>query len=493
MYTLTVHASGRTVRLGAEQGETLLTVLRRNGLADDVHTPCGGRGACRKCLVRLESPERSVLACLHRVEEDLTVHLPDTRAARVKSGGLAARWKPALAEEDALGLAVDLGTTTVVGYLADLHTGRRLGVRGVQNEQRSYGADVITRAQYARDEADGLGTLGRVVRTQIRAMAEELCREVGREVRELTRYVIAGNTVMQHLLDGLPADGIVQAPFTPDSLFGDERPASRYGWPGREDARVVLMPCLAGYVGGDITAGLLASSLHKPGEPVLFVDLGTNGEMALRAGSDILACATAAGPAFEGANIAHGMAGVHGAIDRIQVRGDSLSFSVIGGGEPRGICGSGLVDAAAALLALGKVDETGYMEEDVVLAPGVVLTPRDLRELQLAKAAVAAGIDVLLRVSGMKAGDIRALYLAGGFGGYLRCESARAIGLFPSEIPVRVVGNASGQGALAALLSPNARKALANMLPRCRYLELSGHALFNDAYMDHMLFGQEEA
>ena len=496
-YTLTVHTGGRTLAVSAAAGQTLLSALQSAGLADRIHTPCGGRGTCRKCTVRIGDQRQEVLACLHKADRDIAVYLPEKNKARIRNGGVALRWKPAPEETDALGLAVDLGTTTVVAYLFDLRSGERLGVLGEQNAQRVYGADVVTRAQYARDGENGLVALAQTARRQIGQMAEELCRDAGRNSGEIVRYVAAGNTVMQHLLCALPTDGIVQAPFTPHSLFRAQadgtpgesvRSAAEYGWPGREGASVTLMPCLSGYVGGDITAGLLASSLYKPGAPVLFVDLGTNGEMALRTGGEIISCATAAGPAFEGANISCGMGGVNGAIDRVWVKNGKPAFSVIGGGAPKGLCGSGLVDAVAALLELELADETGYLEEDFVIAPGVALTPRDIRELQLAKAAVAAGIDVLLQTAGMTAKDIGSLYLAGGFGGYLRKESAHKIGLFPKEIPIRVVGNASGQGAAAVLRSPNARKALEGMLPRCRYLELSGHALFNDAYMEHMMF-----
>lgn len=503
MATLTVIRNGVCREIEAKPGEPLLTALRRAGVFV-LDAPCGGNGKCGKC--RVVADGRETLACQTPVTDGCTVILPDgTADAVVAQEGAAERFP--LTPADGLGAAVDVGTTTVVVYLYDLSDGRRLGVRSGMNRQRAFGADVISRIQYAGEHADGLTVLGQTVRGQVNGWLEELCAEAGRSVDELKSVVIAANTVMEHIYAGLSPSSIAAAPFTPLSLFGTWEDGGAFGLP--TGARVYLAPAVAGYVGGDITAGLLASGAYRAPGNVLFLDVGTNGEIALGGARGFLCCAAAAGPAFEGACISQGMSAVRGAVSAVELESGGLKLTVLGGGDAEGICGSGLVDALAVMLKLGAVDETGrllppdeapeqalpYVDEDddgavFRLTETVCVTEGDVRQLQLAKAAIAAGVYTLLDEAGLDEDDIDCLYLAGGFGNYIRKESAAAIGLLPERLLGRIVsvGNSAGAGASAALLSRTAREELAALSDRCRYLELSGSRTFSGHYIACMAF-----
>ena len=506
MSILTVHYNGATRTIPATQGESILSALQRAGLnAPDA--PCGGNGTCKKCLVHVDGLGE-VLSCKTSVDRNLVVTIPqqNTGAVVAQEG---AKLDVELTPRPGLGVAVDIGTTTVVAHLYDLTDGKFLGTRSGMNCQRPFGADVISRIQYTVDHSDGLEQLSRAIRGQISGYINDLCAAAGRAVTEVTAVAIAANTVMEHIYAGLSPATIAVAPFTPLSLFGDEYDGEDVGLhPG---CTVYLAPAEAGYVGGDITAGMLACGASKAEKPVLFLDIGTNGEMALGSSADgFVCCATAAGPAFEGAVISQGMAACDGAISAVEWDGTELKLTILGGGDAVGICGSGLVDALAVMLAMGAVDETGrllppdeaedatlpYLSEDedenvcFQLTKSVAITAADVRQLQLAKAAIAAGIQTLLDDAGLDEDDIDKLYLAGGFGNYIRKESAAAIGLLPRSMLSRIVGvgNTAGQGAAAVLLSAPAREKLDVLPDNCRYLELSGHKQFNDFYIECMMF-----
>ena len=506
MSTLTVHNSGTTRTVPAREGESILSALQSAGMAAP-DAPCGGNGTCKKCLVQVDGLGE-VLACRTAVTGDMTVTIPqqNTGAVVAREG---AKVDFPITPRPGLGVAVDIGTTTVVAHLYDLQTGTHLGTRSGMNCQRPFGADVISRIQYTIDQPDGLERLSAAIRGQIAGYVDHLCAAAGRPVEEVTAVTVAANTVMEHIYAGLSPASIAAAPFTPLSLFGDERSGAEVGL--HSGCTVYLAPAEAGYVGGDITAGILASGASKAQRPVLFLDIGTNGEMALGSAADgFVCCATAAGPAFEGAVISQGMAACDGAISAVEWDGTSLNLTVLGGGEAVGICGSGLVDALAVMLDMGAVDETGrllppdeapaaalpYLTEDedetvsFRLTDTVAVTAADVRQLQLAKAAIAAGIRTLLDDAGLTEDDVDTLYLAGGFGNYIRRESAAAIGLLPASMVERIasVGNTAGQGAAAVLLSEQARKELDALPDRCRYLELSGHKKFNEFYIECMMF-----
>lgn len=487
MFEIRIRAGARELTVKAEKGERLLDVMRRAGVS--LAAPCGGLGRCGKCRATANGGE--ILACQYTVAGDALVTVRELAGGRILGSAAAENGGGG----GPLGAALDLGTTTLALALYDLDTGACVGQRTAWNLQAAYGADVITRAQYCMEHADGAAALQRLIHAQL----DELLQSLGTSEDALDALFVAGNTVMQHLFAGLDPSPIAVAPFTPRTLFAD---SDRFA------------PCVAGYVGGDITAGLLASGLFEREGKSLYLDIGTNGEMALGGRDGFVCCAVATGPAFEGAGISCGMAGVDGAVSRVTLADGQLRFDVIGGGEARGLCGSGLVDLAALLCREGVVTASGlllppeeasekwraYLKEDedgngvFYLTPQVSLSARDVRQLQLAKAAVAAGIRVLLKKSGTEMGEIKGLYLAGGFGSFLDPASAAAIGMLPPELANKttVLGNASLAGAGMALTDSAARRKLSDIQRACRYIELSGDRDFNEEYPEQMYFYEED-
>ncbi len=373
------------------------------------------------------------------------------------------------------GLAVDIGTTTVVASLFELSTGRQTGCAAAPNAQRRFGADVISRLKYCADH--GHAELTQAIRGQLASMEEELLKGAGGG--EIAGRVIAGNTIMQHLHAGLDPTGMAAVPFVPASLFG------------RTVGGVYYCPCVSAYVGGDITAGLLAAERNGFSKERFYLDIGTNGEMAFHAGNRILAAAAAAGPAFEGGEISCGMPASPGAVDHVFLDAGKLSYTVVPSpdGEvpvPAGICGTGLVDLLACLLRLGAVDSSGYMGKPFELCDGVELLPGDVRRLQLAKGAMAAGAKTLLSAAGRRmAGTV---HLAGGFASYMRIISACDIGLLPRETEVVSEGHGAGVGACLALLSGRERQRLEEIASICEHVELSADPGFSGLFMEEMLF-----
>ena len=486
MPQLRIRTGTREENITAEEEERLLDALRRAGV--NMTAPCGGMGRCGKCRAEVDGEE--VLACQYTVIGDASVTVRELRGGAILGGEATASGSCTR-----LGAALDLGTTTLALRLYDLDTGKCTGQRTAWNAQAAYGADVITRAQYCMEHPEGTQTLQRVIRSQL----DEMLCALGTSSKDIESLFVAGNTIMQHLFAGFDPSSIAVAPFTPRTLFDDCES---------------LAPCVAGYVGGDITAGLLASGLFERDGTHLFLDVGTNGEMALGGRGGFVCCAVASGPAFEGAGIACGMAGVDGAVSHVQLKDGVLCFDVIGGGEAKGLCGSGLVELAALLCREGIITASGlllppeeapekwaaYLSEDedgngiFALTPSVYLTARDVRQFQLAKAAVAAGIRVLLKKSGTTMDEVQALYLAGGFGSFLDPRSAADIGMLPRELADKTtaLGNASLEGAGMALLDTGARARLRDIQRACRYIELSGDRDFNEEYPEQMFFYEED-
>ena len=509
---ITVLLESGSLVLSAQPGQSLLDVLREHG-GLPIHAPCGGQGTCEKCTVYLSGPkgEIPVLACRTPAKDGMMLRLPPDTPLTVELHGNAAGTATPDPGLKGYGISCDIGTTTVVCHLVELATGRVLATAGESNAQRAYGADVIARI---RASMDGLRpTLTAAVSGQLSRMIGELCRSANVPVEQIRRMAVAANTTMCHLLAGLPLDSIGVAPFTPASVFGDCRDAKTLGLPF--NGEVYICPAVSGYVGGDITADILAAGLDRSDVPVLLIDVGTNDEMALGCGDKFVCCSTAAGPALEGAQIRFGMTAAPGAISEVRWADGKVVCSVIGGGEPVGLCGSGLIDAVAVMLDLWAIDETGRMpdiEDDDIpdkaapylflldgepafrLAGHVAVTQSDVRMLQLGKGAIAADIRVLMDSCGADFGQVGELMLAGGFGSYIRPESAARIGLIPAELlcVTRAIGNAAAQGALEALVSEKARVRLANLQKAMDYRELSGLPQFNDAYMDAMMFPEEE-
>ena len=513
------HGDGREQAAPIAPGDTVLDAARRAGAM--VLAPCGGAGTCGHCAVTLEERDgngetrsRVVLACQTPAEDGMTVLLDGAGGMAVTTGGTASAPRGGAAQpgdDTRYGLAVDIGTTTIAVYLVSLPD---LAIReetGLVNPQAPYGGDVISRIQAAGDPAN-LDALRDGVRRAIADVAADLCARRGIEPSAIERVSCAGNTVMECLAAGIDPTPLGAFPFTPPTLFGLEEDLSPL------PARTYLAPAVAAYVGGDITAGIHVAGMRERVGLQLLVDIGTNGEMALGNRDGIACCATAAGPAFEGAGITFGMPALPGAISAVRLREGDLAIDVIGEDEARGLCGSGLLDAVAALLDAGVIDETGYLldaDEAADEAPPAVvarlgeeggqavcyldparrvwLSQADVRQAQLAKGAIRAGIEVLLARRGVSAGDVDELALAGGFGTHLDVRSAARIGLIPPELADRAValGNAAGMGAVAAL-ADEGRAALQDIAGSCDYLELSTDPGFNDAYIEAMGFDEEQ-
>lgn len=403
-----------------------------------------------------------------------------------------------------LGCAVDIGTTTVVAYLLDLETGKTLSVASALNPQSARGADVVSRIEAAALPG-GLAELTGLIRNCLAGLLADCLRQADGRPEEVVEAVIAGNTVMLHLAAGISPSGMAATPFVPAFLGALEQRPGDWGLPMLPAGRLWLLPGAAAFVGGDITASVMASGLDTREELALMVDIGTNGEMVLGNRHRLVACSTAAGPALEGAHIRCGMGGVTGAVSAI---GADLSMEVIGGGKPRGICGSGLVDGVAALLARGALDETGRLQPEdgpeewegrwsregrnalITLSEGVVLCQQDIREVQLAKGAIAAGIRVMLSRWGARPEEVSRVYIAGGFGSHLNRDSACAVGLLPRVLRQRitVIGNGAGTGARMALLDGREAARASLLARRMETLELSAAADFQDVFVDEMLF-----
>lgn len=492
--------AGRRLTVEVTEECSILDVLQAQRI--DIQATCGGVGKCGRCQVLVRDAEGLSyrLACMTPVSDGMEVVVEHAGAMDVVQSGTTGSFPP---DEGAagLGMAIDIGTTTVVAHLHDLATGERVATVGRANPQIAFGSDVISRISASIDGK--LDLMCGIIQDALREMKAKLCATAGIDPAQVVRATIAGNTVMQHIAVGLPPDTIGFNPFTPLSLFGDDREIEGLG-------TCYLTRCIAGYVGGDITAGMLACELDTGGTR-LFLDLGTNGEMALAAGGRIKCCATAAGPVFEGANIHFGMPASPGAISKVSYEDGAVEVKVVGDVAPIGICGTGIVDAVACMVRLGVVDDTGYLlgadeldeplaslvgrEDDhnvFYLVPdrSIYITQTDVRSLQLAKAAVCAGILTMVEAAGIEVSDIEKLEIAGGFGAYLNLESAAAIGLFPKELLpcASSVGNTSGEGATALLVSSAARTREDEIVAKCDYLELSTSSEFNDFYVEMMEF-----
>jgi len=413
-----------------------------------------------------------------------------------------------IGDKTGYGIAVDIGTTTVVAYLYRLDTSEQKGITSRINAQTTLGVDVISRIKYCTDIEDGLATLHEAIVKELNSLFAELADGEKIALDDIGHLVITGNTTMLHLFAGVSPVTMGYSPFTPASTFGFFANASDFGLATR-NAKVYLADCISSFVGGDITTAILASGLFDGDDLCLLLDIGTNGEVALGNRHGILATSTAAGPAFEGAQLACGMAGVKGAVNSLYIQNGQVKYTVIGDVEPKGICGSGVIDAIALALNTGLLDETGRIayKEDVderlgqfltekdgnpaiTITDGIFLTQKDIRELQTAKAAIAAGVLSLLHHAGKTIGDVKAVYLAGGFGNYMDPESAVRIGLLPGEAEDRIVpiGNAAGAGAVMALLNDTYRKQCRDIKEAGEHVELGHNPYFMEQYVNCMMF-----
>ena len=493
MAELTIIRGGEPRIIEFEAGHILMDVLLAHGI--EIPRPCGGRGACGKCAVELtgdvsepnesEIRAKTRLACQAVLYGDATVVLREDRAMEQIEMGEDRRLTPVDPMPGDYGAAVDIGTTTVALRIYDMKTGVCVGESGMLNPQISVAADVMGRIGAAMAQ-DGARMRAQVT-DAIAQLLDRAARQANLTADRVASLVITGNTTMLYLLTGRRPDTLSHAPFQADCLFDET--VDFLGRPA------YLPRCMHAFVGADITCAVLASGRCERDETALLCDAGTNGELALWHGGELLVTSTAAGPAFEGAGISRGSGSVKGAIDKVWVEDGQLRAHAIGGGKAESVCGSGLIDAVAAALALGEVDETGAMEgDDFPLADGVALIPKDIRQVQLAKAAIAAGIQTLIEYARLTEKDVTALDIAGGFGSHLNVRSAEAIGLFPKELTekVRVIGNAALDGAARMLMDRGLAKKANAIAALARHVDLGGNPLFNEHYADQMFFPEED-
>lgn len=501
--------NGSIEEICATEGQSLLEALQNAG--KPMFAPCGGEGTCGRCRVLVRDAEGVgyKLACETPAQDGTEIMLEDLET--VKVAGVTERSEAAPTTSGSFGLAIDIGSTTMVFHLVDLESKKTICSVGRVNPQVVFGGDVIARINVASKQ-NGLDELCSCLRGAIDEAIGQLCKKAAVDEELIGSISIVGNTTMEHFATGLDPVGIGVSPFTPQSLFGCEM--ALYAAEGQKPLRAYLAPAVAGYVGGDITAGIHATGMRESDELQLLIDIGTNGEMALGSKDGIVCCATAAGPAFEGASITLGMPAMPGAVSSVSLKDGHLEIKTVDDAPAVGICGSGLLDAVAALVECGLVDETGYLadeEEADARWAGIVgeeegqtvcyldeghhvyLAQSDIRKVQLAKAAIRAGIETMMSEMGADYQDIGEVALAGGFGMHLNPKSATAIGLIPPALDgkVRAFGNTAGAGAVACLFA-DGRNSTESIASTCEYLELSTDKRFNELYIDSMGFDEDE-
>jgi len=501
---------GREVKLSPSVTKIAVT-LDPPSLADQ-------RSDADRLLEVIGEPLEPTLAAL--AEMPRVIRENDFRVTAVAAEGRLIAVEPGDTTGRNLGIAFDIGTTTVVGFLMDLCTARELAVAARTNPQVAYGDDVVSRITYAGAHETGLKELQSAIVGCLNDIVAECCRQAGVGREHLYEATIVGNTTMNHLFLGVNPRYLAQAPYVAALRQPLNVRASDLGLHIHPNGYVHALPNIAGFVGADTVGVILASGVHEVELPHLAIDIGTNGEIVLGCRERLLACSTAAGPAFEGARIRFGMRAADGAIDKIVIA-DDLHYNVIGDCPPRGLCGTALIDLVAELLRVGVIDSTGRLlgplefpertperirrritegenGYEFVIVPAdetrldgpIVLTQRDVRELQLAKGAIAAGLRILLRETGLEVQDLHRVFLAGAFGNFIRRNMAQRIGLLPDLPHERIVfiGNAAGAGARMALLSTKCKDEANAISDRAEYLELAGRPDFQMEFAEAMLF-----
>jgi len=494
---------GKTVTV--ERGSALRAVL----LAYGVEFPCGGRGRCAACRVKVRSGRLAVtpaeaeilspheleqgwrLACRAAADADVTLEIGQWETV-ILADHSSFRFVP----RPGRGIAVDLGTTTIVAQLLDFETGHVLAVRTAVNPQTLYGSDVMNRIHAALQEqrqAELVGQSRRVVGELCTQLVRSAARQAAQaEALPLETVAIAGNTVMHHLFCGIDVTPLSRAPFEPEEGGAWIVRAHELGWSLPGDPTVEFLPCVGGFVGSDVLCGVLATRMHQSDAPFILVDLGTNGEIVVGNRERMLCASTAAGPAFEGGRIKCGMRATTGAISEVWNDRGRLRCRVIGDVPARGLCGSGLVDAVAAALDLGLIQPNGRLAhggQPLDLATPVALTQPDIRELQLAKAAVAAGIEILRERFGEVGPAPMPIYLAGAFGNYVNKGSARRIGLLSApEASIESAGNTALLGAKLVLFGNPHADQLHRIRARMAHISLAAAAAFHDRFIRETTF-----
>jgi len=527
-FTITFRPDGKQISI--HSGATLIEAAGQAGII--LNNVCGGAGTCKKCLVYLEPGSRKVLACQYKIESDLLVTIPAASRyfeQRILTEGIDAALsiepdihKKYLQQGSAgmiFGLAVDLGTTTIVARLIYMAAGQYQATEAALNPQTRFGDDVVSRIAYAQTDKE-FAELNKAIIDCINDLTAKLCKKAIIKVNDIYEMCLVGNTTMNHIFLGLPISQLGQSPYKAYSLDAHDVSPDELGLHINPTGNIHTVENIAGFVGSDTTAVALATDIDSADEMTLIVDIGTNGEIVLGTKDKLYAASCAAGPALEGARITCGSRACDGAIEAVVINEDDIDLDVIGNVPPRSICGSGLIDAVAVMLDLGIIDATGrfadpktlehklppaifsrIIEQDgkpaFILAQAansneqpVFLSQKDIRQMQLAKGAIRAGIKLLQQKIGLKDSDIKRILLAGAFGNYIRRESALRIGLLPMVEVERIhfVGNAAAAGAQMVLLSRQCRDQARELARKIEYVEIAHEPAFQDVFADSMLF-----
>lgn len=480
-----LHIFPQNIQIAAAENQNLLDALRSSGVFPDA--PCGGNGICGKCRVIVDG--EAVLACRTEISRDMTVTIPDGAELQVLQAGKTEGFAMAPVKEGYL-VAVDIGTTSVVCYLLHGKSGAELAQSSMLNPQTAFGADVVSRIQAAlRGE---LEILTKLIRDAVTSLIRKVCDAAGIRPNQVGVVSLVGNPAMQQIFLGIHPENLARIPFAP-ALTEAKVTSCEELLPICSGAAFLVVPDISGYIGADTIGCILATRLHEAEEMTLLVDIGTNGEMVLGNRERMVACATAAGPALEGAGITFGMRAAAGAIDHVWVESGEVRCSVIGGAEAKGICGSGLVDAVRTALELGCLNRRGRIQKaDHIfsITDKVYLTQEDIRQVQLAKGAIYAGVLLMAKQLGIGVSDIRKVQLAGAFGNYLNPRSACRIGLLPEELQdkIEAVGNAAGSGAKLLACDQSQLPVTQELVDRIEYLELASLPDFSRTLADGMYF-----
>jgi len=522
-FNITFKPDNRKIAIHA--GATILEAAGQAGII--LNSVCGGRGTCEKCAVNIEPGGEKVLACQYRIESDLTVTIPVGSRffeQKILAEGIEAetridrdiykKYLQIRPDAELFGVAVDIGTTTVVARLISMQSGRSLATEAALNPQTRYGDDVVSRIAYADTEVK-LAELQKVIIDCINDLIDRLCNKAAIEGKQIFEVCAVGNTTMNHIFLKMPVKQLGRAPYKAHSLDARDTAAGESALQINPAGNVHTVENIAGFVGSDTIAVALATDIDSAERMSLVVDIGTNGEIVLGTAETLYAASCAAGPAFEGARISCGSRAVEGAIEAVVVNEDGIDLDVIGNSPPHSICGSGLIDAVAILLNLGIVDATGRFTKPTSLegkispalfsriieqnsqpafvlddAQKVTLTQADIRQVQLAKAAIRAGIIFLERKLDISDSDIEQIFLAGAFGNYIRAESALRLKMLP-DVPherIRFVGNAAGSGAQMILLSEQCREKAKELARKIEYVEIAHQPNFQDVFAESMAF-----
>lgn len=475
-----LHLPQLGLTLNCKKGSNLYEVLAGEGLID---APCGGKGVCGKCRVTLNG--ESVLSCDYTVDGSAEIQLPQTsKVSGIVSDGYMKKFS--FVPREGFGLAVDIGTTTVVAALYDLYSGRELGALSCLNSQKIYGQDVISRIRHAMEEPKGLKQLHQKICGDLNSLTGELLLRNNIKAEDILETVIAGNTTMIHLLAERDPSSLATAPYSPAFTGPLLLDSGAFGL--EPQSPVICLPAIASYVGGDITAGIAACGINTGGELTLLLDIGTNGEIVLAGNGTMHCCSCAAGPALEGMNIRCGTRASDGAIEDVSVCNGALLCRTINNAPANGICGSGLISAISAMLRCGVIAPSGRLADHQLVTRGndgkyvmldlehnIYLTQKDIRQVQLAKGAILSGILTLLEASGHSEADVRRVIVAGQFGAHLTAESLAGCGLLPKSWETRITyaGNTSKSGAAVCLLSQAELDNSKNLVHDAHYIELS--------------------